>query len=60
MKLKTKNGKLTAYGFSCGYLEHTNGWTIYKDGIYHVQNATEWLSFATLAEARKATKTASA
>lgn len=62
MELKTQNGKLSTYGFACGYVERIeNGdnratlsqehgaYTVkgFKDGVHFNQ------AFRTLAEARK-------
>lgn len=50
-----KDGTLSVYGLSCGYVHHTKkNSTMWKEGgVYHVSsNGLRW-SFDTLAEARK-------
>ncbi len=63
--LKRKDGKLTAYGFACGYMEYrefNDGHSIrlwQEHGVYHVRMHHKyngrifWDSFRTLTEARK-------
>lgn len=63
MKLRTKDGKLTAYAFACGYVESLGGFTLYREhGIYHVRGfggsaVRHWLTVRTLSKARKTLKT---
>lgn len=53
-KFYTANGKLSAYAFACGYIQKNNGWSLFKDGCWHVRRSnTEWLTFSTLTEARR-------
>jgi hypothetical protein len=65
-ELKTKSGKLTAYGFACGYVESRDlDGGLYsirlwqEHGVYHVRMHHKyngrifWDSFSTLTEARK-------
>jgi len=55
-KFYRADGKLTAYSFACGYVETMgDGWKLYRDGCYHLRRSNkEWLTFATVNEARKA------
>jgi hypothetical protein len=65
--LKTKRGRLTAYGLACGYIESKSvgdvGTTLHREhGVYHVRQfdrrpeasvfRTLWRSFSKLREAR--------
>jgi len=52
-KFRTKKGNLTPYAFACGYIEEKNGWRLFLDGCWHVRGHGKWVSFDTLAEARK-------
>jgi len=57
-EFKNAKGELTAYAFSCGYVERMNEnvW-LWRDGAYQVQtNSGYWNSFATLTEARRAAR----
>jgi hypothetical protein len=57
-EFKNAKGQLTAYAFSCGYVERLNEnvW-LWRDGVYHVQTTSGfWESFATLNEARQAAR----
>lgn len=66
MKLKTKRGRITSYGFACGYVEsrelddglyNIRLWG--EHGLYHVRmhhsynGRIFWDTFHTLTEARK-------
>lgn len=66
MKLRTKNGELSAYAFACGYIERIGDFKLYREhGIYHingvlrgldgiaVDNEIRWKSTKSLSEARK-------
>ena len=64
IKFYTKNGKLTPYALSCGYIEkqEKNGVniTLWKEGCYHVRKHDHnkgirifWNSFDRLTDARK-------
>jgi hypothetical protein len=57
-KFINKDGSLTAYSLACGYVQDIgNGWKLYKDGCYHVhKDVNNWLTFASLTEARKAAR----
>lgn len=55
-EFKNAKGELTAYAFACGYVERhgKNGEIrLYRDGVYHVQNGSEWESFNTITDARR-------
>ena len=63
-EIYNKRGKLTAYGFGCGYVERKENATHWKKmyaehGVYHVLNGPQsmqynnWESFDNLTEARK-------
>lgn len=53
-KIENTDGTLTAYGFACGYVQVSpNGWRLYKDGVYHLQNNGEWHTFRYLTDARR-------
>lgn len=53
-KFTNKDGSLTAYAFSCGYIQRQGNGHLYKDGVYHVSTPDTWESFSLLADARKA------
>lgn len=53
MNTYTKAGKVSAYGFACGYGERAGDYRLFKDGVYHIQGKGIWQTFNTLAEARK-------
>jgi hypothetical protein len=55
-EFKNAKGELTAYAFSCGYVERIGAFRLYRDGVYHLQNETVWESFVTLTEARRAAR----
>ena len=55
MKLRTKEGKLTAYALACGYVINKGGYSIQNiHNLYLVQEFTKPdIYFKTLKEARK-------
>lgn len=62
MELKTKQGKLTAYGFACGYVERSGPFTLLMEhGVYHVKgygvNGRVYRSYRTLTQARRGLRT---
>lgn len=62
-KLKTKTGRLTSYGFACGYVERSGPFTLSMEhGVYHIKGysytgARIWETARTLTQARKALRT---
>lgn len=56
MKIHDKRGRLTGYGFACGYVETLRGVRIWMEhGVYHILRGEpgEWRCANTLKEARK-------
>lgn len=58
--IKTKDGRISAYGFACGYIEAVeNGYKratiLMEHGVYHVQWKLDdgWATFDALADARE-------
>ncbi len=53
-KFRTVSGDLTAYALACGYVQvAANGWTLYKDGCYHIhRSVTEWITVDSLVKAK--------
>lgn len=55
-KLRNKDGSLSMYAFACGYIEVSNGVTLFKDGCWHVRwwrdGSRHWESFDLYREAR--------
>jgi len=58
MNLQTATGKLTSYGFACGYIERRGGFTLSREhNVYHVKGfgagtVPHWETARTLTEAR--------
>ena len=60
--IKTKSGRLTAYGFACGYVERSGPFTLSMEhGVYHVKgygvNSRVCSSYRTLTQARRELRT---
>jgi len=58
MNTHLKNGQLSEYGFSCGYVQREKQtpkgdiWMYKEHNTFHVRMHNEWHSFDTLTEAR--------